>query len=36
MLLYFSSEKNVDIFDKQSQELGIHTDLVLERVLQAI
>ena len=31
MLLYFSSEKNVDIFDKQSQELGIHTDLVLER-----
>ncbi|WP_250277582.1 hypothetical protein [[Clostridium] colinum] len=31
MLLYFSSEKNVDIFDKQAQELGIHIDLVLER-----
>ena len=31
MLLYFSSEKNVDIFDKQAEELGIHIDLVLER-----
>lgn len=31
MLLYFSSEKNVNIFDKQAQELGIHIDLVLER-----
>ena len=31
MLLYLSSEKNVDIFETQSKQLGIHTDVIVER-----